>query len=82
MTATATSKTEKTSFNEKFAADFGIITEIDDFDTTFVNPCLSGEYAVLTATAQSPDSFTDHYSGTTNTFNYNPFTVTPNICPL
>ena len=36
----------------------------------------------MSATTQSPTTFNDDYSGTKQTFTYNPFDVSPDICPL
>jgi len=80
VTVTATATTAKTSFNS--GAPNVPTTQTDDFDLTFTNPCLSTTYTTLSSSAQGTSSFTDDYSGASQTFTYTPYTVTPNICPL
>jgi len=80
VTVTATAVTAKTDFNAG-ALNVEKVTS-DDFELSFVNPCLSEQYATLTATTQADNTLTDSYSGTSLTFTHTPFTVVPDICPL
>lgn len=57
------------------------MTVSDDFDVTFLNPCLYEESATLTATAQQ-GPITDNFSNTQKTWTYSPFTVVPGLCSL
>jgi len=79
VTVTATSKTLKTTFNSQTTPE----TDSGSFDVTYTNPCLDPTYTTVSTTTQSgTTTITDNYSGTTNTFQYTPYTVTPSVCSL
>ena len=56
-------------------------TAANDFDVVFLNPCIDTSFVQLTATEQA-NQLEDEYSSSTVTFTYNPFQVSPDICPV
>lgn len=55
------------------------LTQSGVFYVFFQNPCLSADFVTLTETEQT-DPPVVSYSGTTVTFTYNPFTISPSYC--
>ena len=78
MTVTATSATSNSKYG---AAEADRIVETDEYDLTFLNPCIDADFVTLTIMDQT-DPPTDTYTSEDITFTYNPFTVVPSFCAM
>lgn len=54
---------------------------VNDFDVVLKNPCEDSSFVTIQETEQTNPA-ADEYSGTDIKFTYQPYTVTPAICPL
>ena len=52
------------------------------FDLTFDDPCIDENFVTLTPVTPATTSFTDDFSGTTLTYVYTPYTVSPSYCDV
>ena len=63
-------------------AENPVVTETDDFDLNFVNPCSSLTSDDFTSTPQANSPVSTQLDGNPTTFGITEFTITPSLCPV